>query len=143
MPFKPKRPCKRPGCYELVAKAYCEKHQPQSPPRSRREHDQKYQETRTDYKHHLFYNSDAWKRLRKWKLRRAPLCEHCECKGKVKPAEMVDHIVEIKDDWSLRLKKDNLQSLCWRCHTAKTLAERRKRKAQEASQTRGGGSKSL
>ncbi len=38
-------------------------------------------------------------------------------------AELVDHIIPSKDDWSDRLNSNNLQSLCRACHRAKTKRE--------------------
>ncbi|PAE58568.1 HNH endonuclease, partial [Bacillus licheniformis] len=32
------------------------------------------------------------------------------------PADMVHHIVEVKQDWSKRLDLSNLESLCNACH---------------------------
>ena len=44
----------------------------------------------------------------------------CLLKGIVKKADLVDHIVPIREDWSKRLDSTNLQSLCYRCHREKT-----------------------
>ena len=38
-------------------------------------------------------------------------------------AELVDHIIPSKDDWSDRLNSENLQSLCRECHKVKTKRE--------------------
>nr|WP_282098271.1 HNH endonuclease signature motif containing protein [Staphylococcus aureus] len=40
-------------------------------------------------------------------------------------AQMVDHIIPTKVDWSKRLEKENLQPLCFECHNKKTKKERR------------------
>jgi len=68
-----------------------------------------------------FYHSREWKRARGLQLSKFPLCKEC-----FYPAEIVDHIVEIKDGGS-RLSHSNLQSLCRSCHNIKTFREKRKR----------------
>ncbi|MGG3452046.1 HNH endonuclease signature motif containing protein [Domibacillus aminovorans] len=40
------------------------------------------------------------------------------------PMDVVDHIIPIKIDWSLRLSLDNLQSLCQSCHNIKGTKDR-------------------
>lgn len=40
-----------------------------------------------------FYQSRRWRALRAMKLQQQPLCEECLRKGRMTPAEMVDHIV--------------------------------------------------
>jgi 5-methylcytosine-specific restriction enzyme A len=60
------------------------------------------------------YNRKAWIRFRQVMLAREPLCRRCGA-----PAVAVDHIQPISaggDHWD----PDNLQSLCIRCHNAKT-----------------------
>lgn len=64
------------------------------------------------------YNTAAWKRLRKAKLHRDPLCEYCPA-GTLTSATCVDHEKAISDggdpfDWS------NLRSACDPCHSRKT-----------------------
>lgn len=66
-----------------------------------------------------FYHSTAWKHKRQEVLDRdLGLCQRCGM-----DAELVDHIIPSKDDWSDRLNEDNLQSLCRACHKAKTKRE--------------------
>ena len=48
-----------------------------------------------------------------------------------KPADVVDHVIELTDDWSKRLDPDNLQSLCHVCHNSKTRHERKKRRTNK------------
>lgn len=62
-----------------------------------------------------FYNSKSWKWTRKVKLTADPLCEVC---GAI--ASEVDHIVGIHSGGDYH-DMANLQSLCKRCHSAKTL----------------------
>lgn len=59
-----------------------------------------------------------WKRLRKMKLTRDPVCETVDCG---RPASEVDHVLPLakggENDW------ENLQSLCHPCHSRKTATE--------------------
>ena len=71
----------------------------------------------------VIYNSARWRALRLAKLRDNPLCEMCEKKGIVKPADDVHHIqsfMEVDDPDARRLLAfdfDNLMSLCDECHS--------------------------
>lgn len=67
----------------------------------------------------------TWQRLRLAHLSKEPLCRYCKDAGVIKLAEVVDHIKPFRDDWSLRLDPDNLQSLCKRCHDSVKQAEER------------------
>lgn len=71
-----------------------------------------------------FYNGQAWRRLRKLVLSEEPLCRHCRQKGRTTAASEVDHIVSRKKDQSREYDRENLQSLCKSCHSAKTSRER-------------------
>nr|WP_275591513.1 HNH endonuclease signature motif containing protein [Mammaliicoccus sp. A-M4] len=55
------------------------------------------------------------------------LCQECLRQGYYQQANVVDHIIELKDDWSKRLDKDNLIPLCHSCHNKKTKEEQRRR----------------
>lgn len=81
-----------------------------------------------ELKRDSWYSSSQWRGLRRTHISRSPLCEHCLLRGVVKKADVVDHIIERKDDDSLRLDSGNLQSLCHRCHNFKTMEERYKRR---------------
>ena len=76
-----------------------------------------------------FYNSKEWRRLAKAHKRANPLCVVCESEDRLSPAQVTDHILAIADGGS-RLDWDNLQSLCHRCHNAKS--------GREAHRGRGG-----
>ena len=75
-----------------------------------------------------FYNSKRWRDTSKSFLKNNPLCVVCSY-----PAQITDHIKEIKDGGS-KYDWENLQPLCKSCHNSKTAEEKRKR---------GGGVKSL
>lgn len=55
------------------------------------------------------------------------MCEHCKAKGIFHYAEVVDHIIEIEDNWDLRYVRSNYQSLCKPCHNRKTAKARKER----------------
>ena len=52
------------------------------------------------------------------------ICACCYKHGKITPAIAVDHIRRHSGlDDPLAFDRDNLQSLCWSCHSAKTSME--------------------
>jgi 5-methylcytosine-specific restriction endonuclease McrA len=61
-----------------------------------------------------FYKSAQWKKVRAQVLAREPFCRACK-----RVAQVVDHIVEIKDGGA-KVSYDNLQPLCHNCHNKKT-----------------------
>ena len=65
-----------------------------------------------------FYNTQAWRRLSRWKRAQQPLCEMCLQIGDHTPATAVDHVVPIAVDWDCRLDPDNLASICGPCHSS-------------------------
>ncbi|MDR2342834.1 MAG: HNH endonuclease [Campylobacteraceae bacterium] len=68
-----------------------------------------------------FYKSAQWKKIRERVLAKEPFCRICG-----RAAQVVDHIVEIKDGGS-KLAYDNLQPLCHSCHNRKTNQQKEKR----------------
>lgn len=114
MPFKPKKPCAYPACPELTHERYCEKH--------KRVVDKQYNDYQRDKESQGFYQSAAWKSLRKLKLNRNPICEECQKQGRPIKATMVDHITPIKQGGA-PLDIENLQSLCYSCHSRKSIKE--------------------
>jgi 5-methylcytosine-specific restriction protein A len=44
------------------------------------------------------------------------LCEECEHDNRIKPADLVHHIIPLTDGGK-RLDHDNLMAVCSRCHT--------------------------
>lgn len=71
-----------------------------------------------------FYNSWAWRKIRKIFLGSNPLCKHCEDKGITEIATVVDHIIAINRGGD-KLNEDNFQSLCESCHNKKSSSESR------------------
>lgn len=64
-----------------------------------------------------------WQRLRDLHLASSPLCVECQRRGVVAAAIDVDHIRPHEGRDDLRLDPANLQSLCKKCHGAKTKRE--------------------
>lgn len=64
-----------------------------------------------------FYGSQEWKKVRnEVMIRDNYFCQDCFNKGILKKAETVHHKIELADDWSKGLDKENLISLCNKCH---------------------------
>lgn len=64
-----------------------------------------------------FYNSKAWKSKREYILKRdGYLCQECRKYGKNTEAKLVHHIIEVEEDPMLKLKNNNLVSVCHSCH---------------------------
>jgi len=110
VPWKVKKPCAYPGCPKLTNERYCEKH--------KQVVDKQYNLYERDKDAQAFYESIAWRRLRRVKLQKNPLCEVC-LKEK---ASAADHIVPIKQGGAA-LDINNLQSLCGSCHGKKSIKE--------------------
>lgn len=99
MPSRPPKPCARPGCYELVYEgAYCDVHK------------QAYDKARGS-SYSRGYNH-KWRKIRKLKLAKHPLCENCLAADLTRIAVLVHHI----DCNSTNNNYNNLKSLCNACH---------------------------
>jgi len=124
MPSRSKKPCAQPGCPELIeaGNTYCEEHRK----KESRRRNKRYDNNQRDPKLKKFYSSARWQKVRRKKIKRDPLCEHCAEAGITKPADLVDHIIPLKVDWSLRLRLDNLQSLCRSHHQTKSAKDKEK-----------------
>lgn len=114
MPRKPKRPCSYPGCPRLVDGQYCEEH--------KRLTDKQYNRYGRDDFTKNFYKTPEWRAARKRQLNSQPFCEECLKAGKRTKATMVDHIVPIKQGGD-KFAPSNLQSLCFSCHSRKSVEE--------------------
>lgn len=115
MPQRPAKPCRQPGCPELVhgPSAYCRSHQ---------------QDTQRVYDQQRGSSAQRgygarWRRLRRMKLANDPLCAdpfnvHAD---QVVIATEVDHITpKVQGGQDVM---ENLQSLCKSCHSRKTRLE--------------------
>lgn len=70
-----------------------------------------------------FYQSKEWRNIREYVLSKEPFCRKCKAEGYLVPAYAVDHIVDIVDEPLKRLDINNLQPLCRKCHSSKTLSK--------------------
>ncbi|MBI9014366.1 MAG: HNH endonuclease [Clostridiales bacterium] len=85
----------------------------------KREKNRKYDQYVREEEIVKFYHSREWKKVREAVLIRDNyLCQNCIKDNIIKSAEIVHHIVEIKDDWSKRLSISNCKSLCLKCHNS-------------------------
>lgn len=116
MPARAPRPCSKAGCGKLTRdkSGRCELHP--KPATNWQEH-----QDRHGNRHERGYGT-AWERLRRVILHRDQhLCQVCKAQGIYTPAHAVDHIIpkahEGTDD------PRNLQSICPKCHAAKSSRE--------------------
>ena len=114
MPTIPLRPCRKPGCLELVPGGYCEAHTPK----------------RTDSRSaeakawHRLYLLPIWTEdLRPTQLLKEPFCEECAKQGRRVWATDVDHRREHKGDMAIFVDRSNLRSMCHSCHSRKTAKD--------------------
>jgi 5-methylcytosine-specific restriction protein A len=111
MPNAPLKPCSYPGCSELVTSGRCAKHSTQVHQPYHRDPDRQH-----------LYNTKRWRLRRARQLARQPWCEECQRHGLSVPATDVDHIEPHRGD-PVKFATGQLQSLCHRCHSAKTKRE--------------------
>jgi len=131
MPRSAPTPCRYPGCPELVdekvARGFCVGHMREARAfRGMRNRRRNFSDE--DRKRDNWYSSKAWRSLRRSHISRSPLCVDCISRGILRTADVVDHIIERKDDDRRRLDSSNLQSLCHKCHNTKTVEEKRRRR---------------
>ena len=135
---KPMHLCNHPGCMTLIPydQRYCEKHEYRKPI-DQADSKERHRINKATYrrritskhegKYQRFYRSAAWKKLSHHWLMMHPLCVACEARGIYRKGDLVDHITELRDDWSKRLDPSNLQTLCYACHNRKTWREKQRR----------------
>lgn len=124
MPSKPFKPCNVIGCHGLTKDKYCDVHKEQEQ-EDKAIRDKYYDMYARDKKSRKFYTSPEWKHVRQIaKSRVHNLCEHHLKNKEIVFADVCDHIIPIKVDWSKRLDLDNLQMLCHACHNAKTADDK-------------------
>ena len=105
MPYKPKRPCRYPGCPRLTDGTYCEEHA-----KLVRRH---YEQFTRGYSTSKRYGR-AWKKIRDRYVRKHPLCEQCLKEGRYVAVEEVQHIIPLSEEGTN--DESNLMSLCHSCH---------------------------
>lgn len=118
MAMKPLRPCRKPGCSELTRDGWCPKHIPK--PTERSAEAKQYRR---------WYSLPIWTDdLRPNQLLNEPFCRECAKLGQRVYATDVDHIEDHKGSWEKFTDRENLQSLCHRCHSRKTMQELNKKR---------------
>ena len=76
-------------------------------------------------KAHRLRNTTRWRKLRRMKLARSPLCEECTEHGVFVPATQVHHVIQLTKRHDLAYDIDNTRSLCSTCHARESARERR------------------
>ncbi len=64
-----------------------------------------------------FYSTSRWTKVSLAYRRRHPLCEDCLSRGITTRADLVHHIIGVKDSKVDRLRVENLRALCVACHS--------------------------
>lgn len=119
MPSRAPAACRRPGCGGVVIGGVCSRCGVLRDATAAAHDERRGSARQRGY--------DArWEKVRRMHLAGEPLCRLCSQAGRITPAVLVDHIVPIRDGGA-RLDDDNLQSLCRRCHDAKTVEDVRRR----------------
>lgn len=117
MPLK--KLCGRAGCNQIVdiGVTYCDKHQVEYEENQKQRHNQ-YKQQRDDKKEQAFYCSDAWLKTRGLsKTRYNGLCLWSYyILNRIVFCDVVHHIVELKEQWDLRLSVANLIPLSESIH---------------------------
>ena len=124
----PMKECNAVACHNLVPYdvAYCAKHKDQANDGVRNSN--KLYDRNRNKKFRKIYESTRWRKLRlQMLLRDGYLCQECRRQGLYTVANVVDHIIELRDDMSKAYDINNLESLCHACHNAKTKTEKEKR----------------
>lgn len=122
--------CNYPGCTRPVERGekYCSVHKTLGEQRTKAIQNQKRRKQeakrieRNGNANQRGYNY-RWQKLSKRFRAQHPYCEMCKANGIVKLAECVDHIIPHHLNPQLLYDEANLQSLCWSCHSKKTIKE--------------------
>ena len=110
------RECAKPGCHFLIRDAKgCPTHPPRPPGQWGGVDRRKKNAAERGY-------NGAWNKARKFFLAAHPYCAACQRGGKVRGANVVDHIVPHRGDKGRFWDRGNWQPLCKRCHAQKTRA---------------------
>lgn len=109
--------CKKNGCVNLIKESqidiYCSEHKDCA-----KESYRKYKKARSDKEQQAFYSSKKWRDKRKEVFNHDfGLCINClvNKRNGVK-ADVVHHIVELKENENMKLDNSNLICLCNSCH---------------------------
>lgn len=126
--------CSSIGCHNKVPldKRYCQEHEAlhkfkydksKVNPRQQRQYFKDYNKNQRDQEANTFYQSAKWQHMRDYVVARD--MNTCQICGDVlKDRKIVDHIHPLKYAPDEKLKSNNLQTLCYRCHNLKTSIEK-------------------
>lgn len=115
---RPKKPCAKIGCYNLVEypRVYCEAHQ-EYEDRLKANKYKEYDNNRNYDKEWNFYRTKQWTMFRDYILSRDNyLCQECLKDKQLTPGNTVHHIITIREDYSKRLDESNCITVCNACH---------------------------
>jgi 5-methylcytosine-specific restriction protein A len=114
MAISPGTACRWPGCPEITKdpSGYCDTHKGQA----RRRWDKSHEAKRGNSRQRGY--DTAWEHFRRWFLQQPgnQYCHRCKQQGRMVLAEVVHHIIPIKERPDLKLVPDNCQPLCFTCH---------------------------
>lgn len=117
-----KKICNQIGCHELIGMkdTYCTAHAKSKV----RDRNHNYDKFRRNKEHDKFYHSKEWKQAKTASLERTGgLCEDCSDLDMIVKADVVDHIIPIEKNSSLKLDQSNLRPLCHAHHNKKTAED--------------------
>ena len=112
MPYKPKKPCRYPGCPELTHRRYCAAHT--------KVENKRYEKYDRNPDTHKRYDG-RWKKIRATYMAAHPLCEECKQHGRLTPAQEVHHKIPLANGGTH--DTSNLRALCKSCHSRETARE--------------------
>lgn len=112
VPFKPKTPCRHPGCPELTHERFCPQHA--------KAEDERYRRFQRDPKINRRYDK-TWSKIRTRYLDAHPLCEDCLEAGRTTPVAEVHHVVPLGHGGSH--DTSNLRALCKPCHSRQSALD--------------------
>lgn len=110
--------CHKNGCYETAVEGhrFCSSHLYLEQEQEARRRNAAMRKKSSAW--HGLYNSVRWRNMSRDFLKKYPFCAVCGA-----PARIADHIQPHRGDELLFWDELNLQPLCWKHHSAKTLKE--------------------
>ena len=111
--------CHWPGCTRAARGYYCDEHKRLAAERKKETRLFEGTRRKKSAEWNALYHTKAWRKLRNAFLAEHPVCAICHNRR----ATTVDHITPHRGDEELFFSEANLQALCSRCHSRKTLEE--------------------
>jgi len=118
-------PCKELNCRSRAVKSgLCDDHLKTSSILSDDRH-KFYNATKRDPLKGIVYRSHRWRKLSKRMIETYPLCTRCYAKGRIKGAQLTDHLVGFIDETDPHAWDESfLYPLCKKCHAIVTALEK-------------------